>query len=374
MGSSDVEKLINEGCIAFKELQFDAALQKYEEALRISSYFPELYYNTALCLFKINKYEESLKYLQIIIKKSQKLLQENEVLVEESSEDEIRNRKEKVSCLLRKTCLIEGMNLKASIEYLEGKFEKSKKTIKELSDFLGANSMQCDPVTYHNEAIIFVNENATESIKRLNELISCSVFPSESFHNLINLYSKYRFFDLANELLNENPVLASKHLQKDEYDYVKALIMEQTNTQEALKQYDKIIHNYKKNIDLINAKLTHSEHSPDVLSFEVSTAPPLPSHEIQRLTMQKKYLSERLVCILSNKAKIYWDNKNFPLAEEVFLNEKNYCKGIDSFNLNLGHTLFMQEHKYDEAIYFYEQIVNKNKDNLNQVSRIQDFV
>ena len=35
--------------------------------------------------------------------------------------------------------------------------------------------------------------------------------------------------------------------------------------------------------------------------------------------------------------------------------------------MNMGHSLFMQEGKYEEAIEYYEEIVRRHKDNLNEV-------
>lgn len=38
-----------------------------------------------------------------------------------------------------------------------------------------------DPVTFHNQAVLFVNENSVEAIKKLNYLLSNSLFPPETF-------------------------------------------------------------------------------------------------------------------------------------------------------------------------------------------------
>lgn len=58
-----------------------------------------------------------------------------------------------------------------------------------------------DPVTFHNIAIFNVDQNSSESIKKLNYLLNNSLFPPETFQNLLFLYCKYFFFDLANDLI-----------------------------------------------------------------------------------------------------------------------------------------------------------------------------
>jgi hypothetical protein len=84
-------------------------------------------------------------------------------------------------------------------------------------------------VTFHNHAIFFVNENSAESIKKMNYLLRNSVFPPETFHNLLFLYCKYFFFDLANELMNENPKFCEKLLERDDFEYINSLILQQSN-------------------------------------------------------------------------------------------------------------------------------------------------
>ena len=367
MGTCDRNTLISEGCILFKENKFVEALSKFEDAKKLEGYNAELFYNIALCLFKSNKYDLSLEHVKIIAKKAMRLFQKSKLFEPEGGVS-----KEKVSHIVRETAYIEALNLQACIQYVLGDAEVAKESIKELSEFLTTNKIQYDTVTYHNEAIIFVNENVAESIKRLESLLECPTFPGEAFQNLIHLYCKYRFFDLASELLNKNPISASRLLETDEYLYVKALILEQTKPNEALKQYETIINNYKKQLEIVNKRL--DELASKDVQTRIGDDEDLQNEmmnedlkEIERLNQEKGYMRERLVAVLSNKAKIYWDNKQFAKAEEVFSANKEYCKGLNVFNLNVGHTLFMQEEKYDLAIHYYDLIIQKNTHDLNLV-------
>lgn len=54
-----------------------------------------------------------------------------------------------------------------------------------------------DPVTFHNQAVMNIDKNLPEAMKKLNFLLHNSMFPPESFQNLLFLYCKYGFFDLA---------------------------------------------------------------------------------------------------------------------------------------------------------------------------------
>ena len=68
--------------------------------------------------------------------------------------------------------------------------------------------------------MLFVNQNSAESIKKLNYLLNNSLFPPETFQNLLFLYCKYFFFDLATELIQENPKFCETLLEKDDFDFV----------------------------------------------------------------------------------------------------------------------------------------------------------
>jgi tetratricopeptide repeat protein 30 len=349
-GKKDAYSTINEGCILFKEHKYAEALKKLQEGIAlVGGYHSQLYYNIALCYYKTGKHAESLKFIKTILDKTNKILQEQHPGV---PNPENNKANERLAHEVRQSGIIEALNLKAAIEYERGKVDKSKRVLKDLNDLLTSVGLQKDPTTYHNEAIVGVNDNCAESIRKLDELLHSPSCPPETFQNLIHLYCKYRFFDLARELLKTEPQLASKYIQRDEYEYIKALIQEEKQPEEAIKQYDTIIASYKKNLDTIAKKLEQGGGDTEKHSS---------------LAEEKKYIIDRLVCVLSNKARIFWEAKDFVKTEQVFDEVKDYCKGSEIFNMNMGHSLFMQEERYDEVIEYYEEIVKKHKDNLNEV-------
>ena len=124
---------------------------------------------------------------------------------------------------------MEAVNLKASIEYDEGQLDKAKTTIKHLVNLYSKYNIKVDPTTYHNEAILMSNDNFTESIKRLTELIRNRPFPAEAYQNLLHLYCKYHLYNCAEELLNERPDYNFKYLKEEDKDYALAIINETNN-------------------------------------------------------------------------------------------------------------------------------------------------
>ena len=70
--TADFTTLVNQGCVLFKEGEYELALQKFKDSLKISEFNAELYYNIALCLYESWEYEEVLKFVDEIILKAYK--------------------------------------------------------------------------------------------------------------------------------------------------------------------------------------------------------------------------------------------------------------------------------------------------------------
>jgi len=66
------------------------------------------------------------------------------------------------------------------------------------------------------------------------------------------------------------------------------------------------------------------------------------------------------------QASIYWDMHNYAAIEKIFRKSFEFCSDHDTWRLNVGHVLFMQESsKYKKAIDFYAPIVKKHYDNVS---------
>ena len=129
--------------------------------------------------------------------------------------------KQKAAQILRETAIVEAINLKAAILFVKEEYTAAKVTIKRVP---ALNAGGIDPVTFHNQAIFFVTENSADSIKKMSHLLRDCLFPPETFQNLLFLYWKYYFYDLASELISDNPKFWQKLVEKDDYDYITTLI------------------------------------------------------------------------------------------------------------------------------------------------------
>lgn len=77
-------------------------------------------------------------------------------------------------------------------------------------------------------------------------------------------------------------------------------------------------------------------------------------------------MSFRYIPILMAQASIYWDMRNYTAIEKIFRKSVEFCSDHDVWRLNVGHVLFMQDNnKYRDAIGFYEPIVKKHYDHVN---------
>ena len=64
----------------------------------------------------------------------------------------------------------------------------------------------------------------TDGFGKLQFLLQQNPFPPETFGNLLLLYCKYEYYDLAADVLAENAHLTYKYLTPYLYDFLEALI------------------------------------------------------------------------------------------------------------------------------------------------------
>lgn len=65
-------------------------------------------------------------------------------------------------------------------------------------------------MTLHNTALFSMDDDATVGFKKLNFLLQNPPFPPETFGNLLLLYCKHQYLDLAADVLAENAHLTFK--------------------------------------------------------------------------------------------------------------------------------------------------------------------
>ena len=96
------------------------------------------------------------------------------------------------------------------------------------------------------------------------------------------------------------------------------------------------------------------------------------SHKNQRTDAARRTLQdyddnlEKYIPILMAQASIYWDMQNYIAIEKIFRKSVEFCNDHDTWRLNVGHVLFMQD-KNKDATGFYEPIVKKHYDQVGNL-------
>lgn len=98
---------------------------------------------------------------------------------------------------------------------------------------------ELDPVTLMNQALMTIEDDPTNGFKKLNFLLQNPPFPPETFPNLLLLYCKYQYYDLAADVMAENVDLTYKFNQED-FEYIDALILQQASPEEAFMKFDNL--------------------------------------------------------------------------------------------------------------------------------------
>ncbi|XP_017879855.1 tetratricopeptide repeat protein 30A [Ceratina calcarata] len=349
--ADDVDTEINLGCLLYKEEQYEQALKKFANALQIAGFKPHLSYNVALCYFKLKEYTASSKHIADIIEQG---IREHPELGVGMTTDGIELRSVGNTLTLHETALTEAFNLKAAIEYQLQNYEAAKEA---LTDMPPRSEEELDAVTLHNQALINMDTKPSEGFEKLQFLLQQNPFPPETFANLLLLYCKYQYYDLAADVLAENVHLTYKYLTPYLYDFLDALITQQTSPEEAYRKFDdlgnkhmEILRKATKRVQ--EARLNHDDPA------------------VKKAVNDYEEALERYVPVLMAQAKIYWELGNYTQVEKIFRKSVEFCNEHDVWKLNVAHTLFMQENKFKEATGFYEPIVRKKYDNILDVSAI----
>ncbi|XP_034749389.1 tetratricopeptide repeat protein 30A isoform X1 [Etheostoma cragini] len=342
----DPDYAYNMGCLLYQDSKYEEACKKFTSAMQVLGYVPALSYNIALCYYSLKNYAQALKYIGEIIERG---IREHPELSVGMTTEGIDVHSVGNTLVLHQTALIEAFNLKAAIEY---QLKNLKGAQEALTDMPPRSEEELDPVTLHNQALVNMDTKPSEGFEKLAFLLQQPSFPPVNFGNLLLLYCKHEYFDLAADVLAENAHLTYKFLSPYMYEFLDALLTCQTAPEEAFRKFDEM-----------NGKLTEQLRK---LAKQVQEARLARDDEAQKKTLQDYDLMlEKYIVVLMAQAKIYWNRENFQMVEKIFRKSVEVCNEDDTWKLNVAHVLFMQN-KYKEAIGFYEPIVKKHYDNVEQ--------
>jgi tetratricopeptide repeat protein 30 len=347
----DPDKDINLGCLLFKENQFEEALQKFSKSLNVLGFNAHLHYNVALCYFKLKEYPQALKHITLVIERG--IRDHPELAVGMQAEtSEVKSVGNTLT--LHETALTEVFNLKAAIEYQLKNLESAREA---LNDMPPRHEHELDAVTLHNLALTSIDIKPTDGFEKLHFLLQQDQFPSETFANLLLLYCKFEYFDLAADVLAENAQFTYKYLTPYLYDFLDAIITSQTSPEEAFQKYEDIASKHAEQLRKLTKVVQESRAQGD-------------NDQVKKAVVEYEEALERYIPVVMAQAKIYWDMENYGQVEKIFRKSVEFCNESDVWRLNVAHVLFMQENKYKEAASFYEPIVKKQYDNILDVSAV----
>uniref|UniRef100_A0A672YKY0 Tetratricopeptide repeat protein 30 n=1 Tax=Sphaeramia orbicularis TaxID=375764 RepID=A0A672YKY0_9TELE len=341
----DPDYIYNMGCLLYHDGKYEDACKKFTSAMQVLGYVPALSYNIALCYYSLKNYAQALKYIGEIIERG---IREHPELSVGMTTEGIDVHSVGNTLVLHQTALIEAFNLKAAIEY---QLKNLKGAQEALTDMPPRSEEELDPVTLHNQALVNMDTKPSEGFEKLAFLLQQPSFPPVTFGNLLLLYCKHEYFDLAADVLAENAHLTYKFLSPYMYEFLDALLTCQTAPEEAFRKLDEM-----------NGKLTEQLRK---LAKQVQEARLARDDEGQKKALQDyDLMQEKYIVVLMAQAKIYWNRENFQMVEKIFRKSVEVCNEDDTWKLNVAHVLFMQN-KYKEAIGFYEPIVKKHYDNVS---------
>eukprot|EP00762_Andalucia_godoyi_P000826 ANDGO_03860.mRNA.1 Tetratricopeptide repeat protein 30 homolog len=337
---TDPDAIVAHGCLLYKEGKYEEARRKFHDALNVVGYSAQLLYAIAVCHYKQKQYGAALKHISEIIERG---INEHPELSVGAASEGVDVRSVGNSIVLRETALIEAFNLKAAIEYM---LKNAGNAAEALADMPPRQESELDAVTLCNQALMNMDKDATSGFAKLNFLLQSPPFPPETFGNLLLLYVKYGYYDLAADVLAENAHLTYKYLSQDLYDFLDAVITAQTSPEEAFRKFDDLA---TKHVDVLR-KLTKQIQDSRVRRD---------SEGIKTALKEYDESLEKYIPVLMAMAKIFWDLENYDAVEKIFRQSSEFCSEHDTWKLNLAHTFFMQENKYKEAIRYYEPFVKK---------------
>ena len=355
----DADTLVNQACVMYKEAQqqgaepslYEKARLCFTEAMSKTGFVAELAYSIGLCHYQQKQYGPALKVIAEIIERG---VREHPELSVGSQTEGIDVRSVGNSLVLKETALIEAFNLKAAIEFQMKNYDAAREA---LSDMPPRGEDELDPVSLHNSALMHMEKEPAQGFRKLNFLISNPPFPPETFVNLMLLYCKHQYYDLAADVLAENAHLTFQYMSPELYEFLDATLMVQTAPDEAYRKFDDLS---RKHIDQLRS-LTKNIQDARLQRDQ---------DQIRRWLKLYDEALERYIPVLMSQGRIYWDLEHYPMVERIFRQSAEFCSEHEVWVLNVAHVFFLQENKFKEAIRYYEPTVKKHAATILQVPAI----
>lgn len=338
---SEASSMVLKAAILLKEEKYEEALQKFEHSKGIVGNRPELLYNIALCHYKMRQYDKCMQFIAEIIESGTSKHPDLGVGTNMEGRDitSVGNTQ-----ILKETALVEVFNLKAAIEYNLKNISQAKDA---LWDMPPRHENEWDPVTLMNYALMNIDNDPTGGFRKLTYLLHNPPFPPETFCNLLLLYCKFHYYDLAADILAENSELTIKYISNNDYEYLEALIFQNSNPEETARKLEGLCSRQLENLKRITKQIKDTKNDNDNRGLKDSL---------------KEYddALEKYIPVLMAEANIYWNKEDYDTVEKLFRNTADYCSVHNTWRLNYAHCYFIQEDKYMECIQWYDKIFDNS--------------
>lgn len=215
---------------------------------------------------------------------------------------------------------------------------------------------ELDSVTLHNLAVVNIDDDPNDSNKKLNFVVKNEPCPPEALANLLILYCKYGQFDLAHDVLSENEDLKQRYLSDDDISYISALSLINSSKEAAFESLDRLGKLYRDNLTKQQKLLLESEEGLKDNNNEMT----------EKIVQEYEKAMQKYLPVLTAQAKIFWDMGNYEAVEQILLSNDNseYFADNISWRINMGHSLFIQETSFDQAMVHYWYVYSSNTDIL----------
>ena len=334
----DMDVMLDQACVLYREDRFEEALDKYMEVKRVHGFIPEVAYCIALCYYRMSKFPETV---QMIAEIKAQAAREHPELLRSLAGDSVDFDAQGLIQKAKDAFIVEAVNLMSALDYDQRHFKEARDVIRELPN---RNEEELDPVTLHNTALVTMEDDPSSAFSKLTFLMQQEPSPPETFRNLLLGYCKYEYYSLAADLLAENTDLALKTMGKPMMDFLDAYLLCATSKEEAYRKFDDLC---KSNADVLRRLMREVEESRKTHDDQQQIA----------LTVQFEAAVNDLVPVLMSQAKIFWDMEKYQLVELLLLKYADFCIDNRTWKLNLAHTYFMEPGKMMDAIGLYEPLV-----------------
>ncbi|KNC47071.1 flagellar associated protein [Thecamonas trahens ATCC 50062] len=348
----DVETLINRGCLDYKEGKFSEALAKFSDALDRGGFSGVVAYSVALCYFRLQQHDSALEWLTKIVDRAVVDHPEFPIAAIEQGLDV---RVVPNSRTLHETALVQAFNLRAAILFVKGDKSSASEALRCMPP---RREEDLDPVTLHNSALFNMDHDPQAGFEKFRFLLLSNPCPPETFANLLLLYCKLAFYDMAADIMTEYADMTAKCLTPELFEYIDATIIQQTAPEEAYRKFDALATSHVANLRLLIKKL---QQAVNLDNFALSEA--LAEYD----AALKAYIP-----VLMAQAKIYWDRENFSKVESILFQSVEFFyldveedPRVKELMRRMGETALDSEPgKHVDALKYYEPIVRKHADAL----------